>query len=441
MVRLARVGPKAIDACHRTSNRAGEPAVGCNAISIDLQTDYVRAENRVAAIVSGKCLRDDETVRRNYPPCTGECDNILAVVLPDARRLFEENGRGRLGDETREGAAPRCQRAIATGRQAVVKRIVKRSTKCQRAEDRRGTSDFGAVDSACLATAGRAGRRASADIGKACRDVTGASIGTCEPLPDCVVTSAQAVAQELVTLAYGTPVGCGNGAVDFGEECDDGNEIDGDECTNECRVAVCGDGIRWEDVEECDDGNPVDTDDCDTECRLPVCGDGVRAGSEECDDGNDVADDGCTSCLIDPIPCGPSGLRATIVYRDPESANAAGGVMLVGYPAAVDIPGTGAAPTVRERVRNVSSASTGVFLPSDTDADTDGVDDTVRIVFALTETWPPGDFAGIDFACTAGTPVRLPDVTCRFAEASDPFTNAIDPEKLFCGVSELLPIP
>jgi 2-methylcitrate dehydratase len=72
MVRLARVGPKAIDACHRTSNRAGETAVGCNAISIDLQTDYVRAENRVATIVSGKCLRDDETVRRNYPPCSGD---------------------------------------------------------------------------------------------------------------------------------------------------------------------------------------------------------------------------------------------------------------------------------------------------------------------------------------------------------------------------------
>lgn len=37
---------------------------------------------------------------------------------------------------------------------------------------------------------------------------------------------------------------CGNGIEDFGEQCDDGNANDDDACTNACKRAVCGDGIR-----------------------------------------------------------------------------------------------------------------------------------------------------------------------------------------------------
>ena len=36
-------------------------------------------------------------------------------------------------------------------------------------------------------------------------------------------------------------------------------------------------------VEQCDDGNTVDDDGCGNDCKVPVCGDGVREGSEQCD--------------------------------------------------------------------------------------------------------------------------------------------------------------
>jgi len=86
---------------------------------------------------------------------------------------------------------------------------------------------------------------------------------------------------------------CGNGVLDPGEQCDDGNAVDGDGCDANCTATACGNGIVTA-GEQCDDGNAVDTDDCKSDCTLNVCGDGVLdAGVEECDDGNLISGDGC----------------------------------------------------------------------------------------------------------------------------------------------------
>jgi cysteine-rich repeat protein len=39
------------------------------------------------------------------------------------------------------------------------------------------------------------------------------------------------------------PPGCGNGRVESGEQCDDGNEVDDDTCSNACISARCGDAV------------------------------------------------------------------------------------------------------------------------------------------------------------------------------------------------------
>lgn len=89
---------------------------------------------------------------------------------------------------------------------------------------------------------------------------------------------------------------CGDGIVNLNAEaCDDTNRIDTDNCTNECQLAVCGDGIVHEGVEECDDGNEDNSDDCTTECTRSRCGDGYVQGSESCDDGNGLNNDNCLS--------------------------------------------------------------------------------------------------------------------------------------------------
>ncbi len=103
----------------------------------------------------------------------------------------------------------------------------------------------------------------------------------------------------------GGPVGrCGDGNLDEGEECDDGNQIDTDDCTSQCKVARCGDGFL-QPGEECDDGNFDDTDGCVAGCVLATCGDGfVQKGVEECDDGNTDDTDGCTNACKPGSGCG-----------------------------------------------------------------------------------------------------------------------------------------
>jgi cysteine-rich repeat protein len=92
-----------------------------------------------------------------------------------------------------------------------------------------------------------------------------------------------------------TVTACGNGIATADEECDDGNAIDGDGCDNNCKTTGCGNGITTA-GEECDDGNAIDGDGCDTNCTRTACGNGVTTAGEECDDGNAIDGDGCNSC-------------------------------------------------------------------------------------------------------------------------------------------------
>ncbi len=65
-----------------------------------------------------------------------------------------------------------------------------------------------------------------------------------------------------------SPPMCGNGIVEAGEECDDGNAVDTDDCLTTCIAPKCNDGFVQAGVEECDDGNAVETDGCTSDCRL-----------------------------------------------------------------------------------------------------------------------------------------------------------------------------
>ncbi len=68
-------------------------------------------------------------------------------------------------------------------------------------------------------------------------------------------------------------------------------------------VPACGNGVL-DDGEECDDGNTTDGDGCAAGCALeytPGCGNGVLDAGEECDDGNNADGDGCSAGCLDEV--------------------------------------------------------------------------------------------------------------------------------------------
>jgi len=96
-------------------------------------------------------------------------------------------------------------------------------------------------------------------------------------------------------LETGNPANCGNGVLDPGEKCDDGNMVGGDGCTPICQIEngwVC----------------PTVGAPC---VRDAICGDGMLTPPEGCDDGNTTSGDGCSStCMVEtgfrcPVPGRP----------------------------------------------------------------------------------------------------------------------------------------
>ncbi len=119
------------------------------------------------------------------------------------------------------------------------------------------------------------------------------------------------------------------------EKCDDGNNIPGDGCENDCSFtcekgtikgdAFCDDKDPCNGVETCSDQHtceagpvPADGEPCGMGkickggvCGDDTCGDGFVSASEDCDDGNLDPNDGCNNCKFtcvssDPTACTPA---------------------------------------------------------------------------------------------------------------------------------------
>lgn len=131
--------------------------------------------------------------------------------------------------------------------------------------------------------------------------------------------------------AYVAPPQCGNGRLEAGEQCDDGNTTPDDGCGPTCvRDPHCGDG-RLDAGEVCDDGNNLSGDGCRADClsnetcgngivdlhrgevcdgsagcaadcrTIEGCGNGVLDAGEQCDDGNIARWDGCGADCRDEV--------------------------------------------------------------------------------------------------------------------------------------------
>lgn len=132
------------------------------------------------------------------------------------------------------------------------------------------------------------------------------------------------------------PDTCGDRIIDVGEQCDDGNNVDGDGCDARCAIEVsptCGDSnVDYDQGEQCDDGNTANGDGCDSQCQVEApatCGDGNLdlALGEQCDDGNTAPGDGCSpNCQYEQVGafCGDGIVDSNEVCDDGNTANGDG---------------------------------------------------------------------------------------------------------------------
>ncbi|HEY6175053.1 MAG TPA: DUF4215 domain-containing protein, partial [Kofleriaceae bacterium] len=139
---------------------------------------------------------------------------------------------------------------------------------------------------------------------------------------------------------------CGDGDLETGEQCDDGNAMPGDGCSASCQIEpgwvcispgspclhlmYCGDGVVTA-PEMCDDGNAMPGDGCSGACQIEpnyacptpgqpcvstiVCGDGIVEGLEACDDGTTTGTHGCSAdCMMVTAgwTCPPAGGACTM---------------------------------------------------------------------------------------------------------------------------------
>lgn len=320
-----------VDACHKGRNK-GKVSGDCNDLAVaDPKGKIPKLAASIAKSLAKKCLPGDP-VLGNY--ALGDPDGVF---LPVAETTIEANGVALLGNPSLVGdkAKAKCHAAISKAALKNADEVVKAAVKCQAGVDKLATT-FAEIAGSCVVAPLKAGPKGEAAITKACAGLTGADVGSCDPLPTCVTTASTTAGQTLATAIYGEPTpGCGNTVIDDGEECDDGNALTTDACI-ECKLATCGDGY-------------------------------VHAGVELCGDAPEEActNPGTGTCQVSPCTTNGQTVNATVRFTKPAGKDVTGLVIALDYPETdASIPGTGGAQSVLDRVTDVPDG-----LPTITDND------------------------------------------------------------------------
>jgi len=134
-------------------------------------------------------------------------------------------------------------------------------------------------------------------------------------------------------------------------------------------------------------------------------------------------------------------IDATVgVFYDRVGAPELSGVRLsIGYPAVTSLPTIPGTQFV-DSSRLTDLTGLGPFLLArDLDTNQDTVEDTVDLVFALTnQTFPPGDIVAIRFDCVPGEALSATDFPCIVTNASDRVGNDLpNPGSIPCAVDHL----
>src|SRR5262249_31293652 len=108
---------------------------------------------------------------------------------------------------------------------------------------------------------------------------------------------------------------CGDGIVDPGEQCDDGNNIDTDDCRNDCTLQPCC-AIDPLAAERCNDFDPCTDDSVDPTTGLCLNVNNGQACSSDSSCAGDSACRLCAGCSLFPWDCCDQG--STCILDSPQ---------------------------------------------------------------------------------------------------------------------------
>ena len=443
---LVRSGFDVLDGCSVRKSGAASCA------NLGGQARFSRATARAEGIVKYWCSTASAILQNYSSGDTTQADVIkslapfLQTTLEDStKELF--SGSATVADPRQRR---RCIRALSKGRSLLASGVLAQAVSCQQAIDRQA-SEFGELAASCTGDASRSAARAAKMISRACSGLGGADVGSCDPLPDCVIGRARATGHELAKLTFGVKAVCGNGKLEPGEACDAGtaNSASG-ACTDACQKATCGDGKVEAGVEDCDNGKNqfgqnFESDTCTADCKPVVCGNGILQVGEQCDDGNTAAGDGCSpACRYEPFPCGADGTLDVTVTLVPDqntfTSNIIQGIKLgIPYPASFSVPGTGlldpADPATA--VSLLTTDPNGINL-ADGQASFFDSDSTPPFKISTLLTLNPTanlilsqkvPFERIHFGCPAGTLITEADFPCTIDSLVDLIARSIPREQ------------
>ena len=351
---VAKAQGKYNGACLAAASKAFDPAVIDSCVLADLGGKVGKARSKTEKRVTKSCTVAPDFGFTDAATANGAAVGQEIVLMRD---LFGDViGDAVIPVDVDPGGA-RCQKLVQKHAEKIVQAHMKEFEGCKKRGLSDGTVTSQAELAACLDAIqtdakGKIGRtvvKLADVVAKSCAgvDMPAAFPGSCQPpaFADCVgdrvtcrtcllLDEADDTGAFCDTFDNGSADGscvdprrCGNGVLEPGEGCDDGNEIDGDCCAADCAAEPPGGACA-------DDGNGCTNDVCDGAgaCAHPnnndACDDGLFcnggdtcsggacsvhagdpcSGGAECADACDETNDDCfeppgTSCTDDGNDC------------------------------------------------------------------------------------------------------------------------------------------
>jgi cysteine-rich repeat protein len=312
--------------CLSSAASAINPSVINSCITSDLKGKMAKAQAKLSTTIASKCASPPDF---GFTDATTAYDSAVEQEIALFRDVFGDDLPAAVISKSSSSAGAKCQAAVQKTYEKLVQAQLRAFGACKKNGLKAGTITSQATLAACLGDMttdpkgriGKAEAKLSDALGKKCG---GVNIDNAFP-GDCAASGFAACVRDLGAcracllldaaddtgaycdmtdngVADGScvdPRRCGNGTTESGEECDDGNNTDGDCCSATCEAEPSGQACA-------DDANGCTNDQCNGSgaCVHPnnsnPCDDGLFCnGTDTCGGGS------CSVHASDPCGGGP----------------------------------------------------------------------------------------------------------------------------------------